>query len=749
MDDLQSDVVGAELVQRIDQGLDGTLNIGLQDDIELLGSLFHPLIKLFQRDLRGDGELPLPLLPDPILPDVAGLFLVIDADELRAGLRNPRKADDFHRHRRPGLADTPALIVDHRPNPAEFRLGDERVPLAQRAFLNQYGRHRPPAPVQFRFDDHAAGRPGRIRFEFHDIGLQQDHLQKLPDPLSLLGRNLAKDRIAAPFLREQLVFGQGLTDLRRIGARFVHFIDGHDNGNSGHLGMVDRLHRLPHHAVVGGHHQNDDIRHLGPPGAHGREGLMARCIEENDVAPVDVDMIGADCLGNPSHLPVDHVRLPDGIQQGCLAVVHVTHDGHDRRPGLQIFRRGFGFLKGFVDDTLGGLDLIVEIGGNQRRRIEIDRLVDGHHQTQGNQFVDHIRCLDPHPLGQFADADRFVHPDPALDRLRRGDLGFFHLDRSDLLLFPPFCRSLFMVDFDLSALSVHHLLEDGFLARRLFPHQNLDGGLPALHLGLLGGRLPAGFFRSGRRRNSDPDILDDLQFRPAGDLFPSTRQMRSAFLFGRTFGFAGCRHGTGLRFFFRFRDFRTGLGSRFGHRLLSLRRRGNHLGLCQFLRENRGRHRFGSGGVERRFPIDRCSDGGLLEGCFRRRFRGFCRRRFSGFCPHTLFLFLGTFLLLRLGRRGHLRRGDFLRCGANCPPPDDRGLDPLFDHLPGFRSKQFRLNPRQIALFEGARVGFDRDADFLQPRNQLLVVQPHLLGQFVYSLLRHAPKSPQSKFRSE
>ena len=523
MDDLQSDVVGAELVQRIDQGLDGTLNIGLQDDIELLGSLLHPLIKLFQRDLRGDGELPLPLLPDPILPDVAGLFLVIDADELRAGLGNPRKADDFHRHRRPGLADTPALIVDHRPNPAEFRLGDERVPLAQRAFLNQYGRHRPPAPVQFRFDDHAAGRPGRIRFEFHDIGLQQDHLQKLPDPLSLLGRNLAKDRIAAPFLREQLVFGQGLTDLRRIGARFVHFIDGHDNGNSGHLGMVDRLHRLPHHPVVGGHDQNHDIRHLGPPGAHGREGLMARRIEENDVAPVDADMIGADGLGDPPHLAVDHVRLPDGIQQGCLAVVHVTHDGHDRRPGLQIFRRGFGFLKGFVDDTLGGLDLIVEIGGNQRRRIEIDRLVDGHHQTQRDQFVDHIRCLDPHPLGQFSDADRFVHPDPALDRLRRGDLGFFHLDRSDLLLFPPFCRSLFMVDFDLSALSVHHLLEDGFLARRLFPHQNLDGGLPALHLGLLGGRLPAGFFRSGRRRNSDPDILDDLQFRPAGDLFPSTR----------------------------------------------------------------------------------------------------------------------------------------------------------------------------------------------------------------------------------
>ena len=34
-------------------------------------------------------------------------------------------------------------------------------------------------------------------------------------------------------------------------------------GTLGGLGVIDRLDRLRHHAVVGGHHQHDDVGDLG------------------------------------------------------------------------------------------------------------------------------------------------------------------------------------------------------------------------------------------------------------------------------------------------------------------------------------------------------------------------------------------------------------------------------------------------------------------------------------------------------
>ncbi len=169
----------------------------------------------------------------------------------------------------------------------------------------------------------------------------------------LLRRDLAEDGFTAPLLRQQIVFRQGLTDLARIGAGLVDLVDGHDDGNAGHPGMVDRLHGLTHDAVVGGHDQDDDVRHLGPSGPHGRKGLMTRRIEKDDLPALDLHMVGADGLGDPARLAVDHMGLADRVQKRRLAVIDVTHDRHDRRPRLQIFRRGFGFRQGFITFVLG------------------------------------------------------------------------------------------------------------------------------------------------------------------------------------------------------------------------------------------------------------------------------------------------------------------------------------------------------------------------------------------------------------
>src|SRR3546814_969536 len=46
----------------------------------------------------------------------------------------------------------------------------------------------------------------------------------------------------------------------------------------------DRLDRLRHHAVVRRHHEHDDVGHPGAAGAHRGERLVARRVDEGDLA---------------------------------------------------------------------------------------------------------------------------------------------------------------------------------------------------------------------------------------------------------------------------------------------------------------------------------------------------------------------------------------------------------------------------------------------------------------------------------
>ncbi len=106
-------------------------------------------------------------------------------------------------------------------------------------------------------------------------------------------------------------------------------------GHVGGLGVVEGLDGLRHHAVVGGHHQDDDVGDLGAPGAHGGERLVAGGVDEGDQLPVVVDLVGADVLGDAAGLAGHHVGLADAVQEERLAVVDVAHDGHDGRAGAE------------------------------------------------------------------------------------------------------------------------------------------------------------------------------------------------------------------------------------------------------------------------------------------------------------------------------------------------------------------------------------------------------------------------------
>jgi hypothetical protein len=94
--------------------------------------------------------------------------------------------------------------------------------------------------------------------------------------------------------------------------------------------VIDRLDRRRHNAIVGGDHKDHDIGRLGSARTHGGEGFVARRIDERNLLAVLFNLIGANMLGDATGLALYDIGVADRIEQRCLTVIDVTHNGHDR-----------------------------------------------------------------------------------------------------------------------------------------------------------------------------------------------------------------------------------------------------------------------------------------------------------------------------------------------------------------------------------------------------------------------------------
>ena len=130
---------------------------------------------------------------------------------------------------------------------------DDHIADPQGAFAHQ-DRGRRPAGSQARLDHIAFGATVRIGFEFEQVRLQQNHVQQLINALLGQRRDIHENRVAAPIVGHQASVLELLADLHRVGIGMVDFVDGDENGNFGCFGVVERLNRLRHHAVIGGDH---------------------------------------------------------------------------------------------------------------------------------------------------------------------------------------------------------------------------------------------------------------------------------------------------------------------------------------------------------------------------------------------------------------------------------------------------------------------------------------------------------------
>src|SRR5690606_4185775 len=91
--------------------------------------------------------------PLAILGNLARPRLVLDDGETVAGLRRPLEAENLDGHRRAGVLDLVAVVVDERTHAAPLVAGDEDVARLERAGLNEDGRNRATPLVQLRLDD--------------------------------------------------------------------------------------------------------------------------------------------------------------------------------------------------------------------------------------------------------------------------------------------------------------------------------------------------------------------------------------------------------------------------------------------------------------------------------------------------------------------------------------------------------------------------------------------------------------------
>ncbi len=355
-------------------------------------------------------------------PDLPHLPFVLQHLEGIAGLRDPFETEDLHRDRGAALAHAVSEIVEHRPDFAVHRAGDERVSDAQRAALHQDGRHRPARSVQLRVQDHSRGQGGRVRLQVAHVGHQEDHLEQLVDPLLLPGGDRDRHDVSPPVLDQKTLIGELLFDAVEVCARLVDLVDRHDHRHAGGARVVNRLDRLRHDAVVGGDDQDHDVRDPGAARPHHGEGLVAGRVDEGDAAVPGPDVIRADVLRDAAGLARSDVRFPDCVQERGLAVVHVSHDRDHRVARAQARLVDlFGVLEGHLLLKADHLRVETELAADLPGNLGVEWLVDGGEDAAADEPCDDVLGLAVHLLGQLLDRDAFGDGDLLQDLGHRGD----------------------------------------------------------------------------------------------------------------------------------------------------------------------------------------------------------------------------------------------------------------------------------------------------------------------------------------
>ena len=200
--------------------------------------------------------------------------------------------------------------------------------------------------------------------------------------------------------------------------------------------MGDRLLRLRHDAVVGGDDENCNVSDLRAARPHCGKCFVAGRVEERDSPAVDLRLVRADVLRDPSRLGLHHGGLADRVEERGLAVVDVPHDRHDRRARNEVLVLVLELLG--LELLLGGVldrDLTLELGPDDLDVLVGERLCRSPHLAERHQDLDELRHRDPERLREVLDG----HPglDGGWTGRRRSGLGPWSRRRSGAIAWLP------------------------------------------------------------------------------------------------------------------------------------------------------------------------------------------------------------------------------------------------------------------------------------------------------------------------
>ena len=244
-----------------------------------------------------------------------GLALVGHLVEEVAGRRKLGQTEHLDRRRRARTRKLVATVVGHRADAAPRTAGHNIVAGIQRTVSNQHVSNRTSSTVEVGFEHDTLRGNARVRGELEKLRLKQNVLEEAIDAFTGDGGAWNEDGVATPILGLQTQ-GRELV-FHRVWVRLwlVDLVDRDDDGHVGRLGVGHGLFGLGHDAVVGGHHQDDDVGRLSATGTHRGECFVTRRIEEHDRAPAGVDAICADVLGDAARLASNDVGLANLVQE--------------------------------------------------------------------------------------------------------------------------------------------------------------------------------------------------------------------------------------------------------------------------------------------------------------------------------------------------------------------------------------------------------------------------------------------------
>src|SRR5438445_8988899 len=102
------------------------------------------------------------------------------------------------------------------------------------------------------------------------------------------------------------------------------------------LGVITRVDRLRHDAMVSRYNQHNEIGHIGAARADGGEGRVAWRVNESKCRAIMIDAVRSDMLSDPAGFTSRYARLANRVQKRGLAMIDVSHERDDGATWLEL-----------------------------------------------------------------------------------------------------------------------------------------------------------------------------------------------------------------------------------------------------------------------------------------------------------------------------------------------------------------------------------------------------------------------------